>query len=101
MAKSLAKAITPRGAPPPGTAIPHTLLLRKHKRYYRTLLQHGPTTYYVTFKWPRTLPPKPLPKDFTYELLIVSLGDWSEKFPRVVAADVKAIIDEFRSGNRN
>lgn len=81
MQKTLQKHTTVGEGPPPATLIPRTALIKDaRKRYYRTFHSRGSNTDYITFKWPYKLPKRPIPDDFTYVLLVASLGNWDQRF---------------------
>ena len=71
--------------PPAASTIPRTATIKDaRKRYYRTFHARGGYTDYITFKWPYRLPKRAAPADFTYVLLIASLGNWDERFKEIL-----------------
>lgn len=85
MQKTIEKHVKAGEGPPPASVIPRTAPIKDaRKRYYRTFHARGTNTDYITFKWPYKLPKRPIPDDFTYVLLIASLGNWDERFKEML-----------------
>jgi len=80
MARTLGKGVDAAHAYPSPSILPRLVQLEQgHDRIYRVLFGVGGVDYYITFRWPKKLEVIPQGKSKSV-LLVLSLGDWEEKF---------------------
>lgn len=80
MAQTLGKRVDATQAYPNPSILPRLVQLEQgHDRIYRVLFAVQGVDYYVTFRWPKKREAIP-PGSSKSELLVLSLGNWDEKF---------------------